>query len=149
MANSVYTAYWVRTLAAAPGGAYSSMYTIRAPGRKIKIRSISLDWALIDLTTNRRIPEEANDLVQLGMVVGEIVPPVSGQISQSLTHLLGGLASSAGGGFRISKNCNYHFDGFYAANELPFFLELYNFSPTDQITVTCTLIVEANLEVMY
>lgn len=145
MENKVYTGYAIRTLAAA--GSAGGSQLIQAPGRKIKIKSVSLDWMRYNLTTGQIIPEAQNIEISHDVVFGWVAG-MSTQISGAFTYSTGSQLTSTGGGFRISNNCNYHFNGFYVTNSLPVVWSMYNHS-VNQITVSLTIIVECEISVLY
>jgi hypothetical protein len=145
MENKVYTGYAIRTLGAL--GSAGGTQLIQAPGRKIKIRSVSIDWVRYNLTTSQMIPEAQNIQIAHDVIFGWVAG-MSTQISGAFTYSSGSQLTSTGGGFRISKNCNYQFNGFYVTNSLPVVWSMYNNS-ADQITVSVTIIVECEISVLF
>lgn len=134
--NKVYTAYLDRTMA--PASLTAKFFAINNPGRKLKLKSVLLDWRCEDVTTNQIIPFEQNttNYVQLSIGVANT------KIGNIFTDIGFPAWTINGGGFIITRPEQYTFNSFYASNQIDFTLLMENRDAVNQSRNYISIIVE-------
>jgi len=120
----VYCATIDRTLI---GGATAVLqFSINNPNRKLKIKSILLDWIAQETISNVIIPFAQNTYEYVRLTVGNY--PASSKIGSDFTPDPIIPFTTSGTAFHMSKPGQYNFNSFFSANTIPFYFILNNTS---------------------
>jgi len=108
------------------GGAFILKgFRVISPNRKLKLKSILIDWQILDTTTGLIVPIEANTGQKMQLSIGGGGLPVQ-KIGSDLNNTSGPAFTSTGYSFYISKPGQTIFNSFFAANEINFLLLIQN-----------------------
>jgi hypothetical protein len=134
--NKVYCTYLQRVMA--PASLTVKNFSISNPGRKLKLKSVLLDWRCENVTTNQIIPFEQNTTNYVQLAIG-----VAGtKIASTFTDIGVPAWTSNGGQFIITRPEQYAFNSFYAANSIDFVLLMENRDAINQSQNYISIIVE-------
>lgn len=145
MADRVYTMCETVTIAAGLFSFYD--FNIAANNRELKIRSVTLDWHLINNTTGKVVPFEANTDVNLYLEIGSNV--TGDNFSTPYTQTLGMPFTYRGNMFVISKPGQLLFNSFVVRNILPFRLRITNTSAASAYMSFVSIITEIEEKIIW
>lgn len=145
MAAKVYT--MCETVNIGPNLSSNYDFNIAANNRELKIKSITLDWHLINNTTGKVIPYEQNTDVNLYLEIGSTV--TGDNFSSPYNQTSGMPFTYKGNTIILSKPGQWIFDSFTVYNRLPFRLRITNTSGVNQMMNFVSIIVEVEEKIIW
>ena len=126
----------------------TSNFSIQSAGREISIKSIALDWNMLDTLTGVRIPWRTVTDQNLQLIIGNF--GLSPQQIASPFRQTGGTPPAFNGStFIITEPKQLFFRKFFVANELPFSLQLFNNNAANARDYSVSIIVETEEEISF
>lgn len=127
--NRVFTANYALTIAA--GATLTSNFSIQSVGREIQIRSITVDWQIMNTLTGAIIPWRSVTDQLLNLIIGNFgLTPI--QIGSAFLQTGGTGPAFNGNTFRITEPRQILFNSFFIANELPLSLQVNNLAAAER-----------------
>jgi len=99
-------------------------FGIQSPNRKIKIKSILLDWLVTDFLTAAVIPIETLTAEYLRLMVGDY--PAASKIAENFTQPAGFPWLQSGTQMWITRPGQYFFESTFQANAVPITMIVFN-----------------------
>lgn len=140
--NNIYTGY--RTTSIAAAGNVSTTLQIKAPQRKIQIKSIIIDLELFYTVSGLRLPPDA----QTTQLFSFYISSPGQKISRMFMVTAGTPLNNNGDFMRITQPGQLTFDGLYFINEINIIVQSNNSEAALAVTHNISLLIETEEEIL-